>query len=50
MTRNGSIIVYGKEWPLYEWWAGPTMVLVLSPDDQAEINRLNSLPHQPDRI
>lgn len=40
MKRNGSIIAFNREWPLYEQWVGGVMVLRMLPSDEAEMRRL----------
>lgn len=39
--RNGFITAHGREWPLYERWESEKMVLSMSPEDQAEKERLD---------
>lgn len=43
MKRNGSIIAFNREWPLYELWVGGVMVLCMSVNDKAEMRRLQQV-------
>lgn len=46
-NRNGTVLAYGREWPLYERRVSGVRILFMSPKDQAELDALiEADPHE----